>query len=415
VEAPARTSNAPSILQLVLGILSLGLALLSTLGLALLAAASQQMDGSMVRTVRYTAWISLMLAALTVPSIIFAIRRLSHREEKTQTAPTFLIASLLMISLIPLGWLATRPAFEQIPAALWACFNLLFVAVPAWWFIELGNLGLLRFSRQRKWGLLNFSVFVSMPVSILVEVIGLLIGAALLIAWLLQDPRYAALANQAQNLMYVNPESFPLILDQLQPLMQNPGVIAAAMVAIAVAVPLIEELLKPLALWFFVKKHWSPREGFIAGLLCGAAFAVVESLTALASSGTSSMALVVARSGTGLLHITTAGLFGWALTSSWRDGKALRAGGVYLLNVLMHGMWNFLAVSTGIGALAGESSPAFFASLAPIAPWIMGGLVLLFLALIVLMNRHLKLTDTAALPPQLPPPLEQVIDSWNHL
>jgi len=415
VEAPARTSNTPSILQLILGIMSFCLALLVALGLAIVAAASQQVEDGIVRTLHYASWLSLALAGLTIPSIIFAIRRLAHKEEKPQKAPTLLIATLLLVCLVPLGWLASRPAFEQLPSIVWTFSSFLFIVVPAWWFIEIGRAGLRRFSRQRAWGMLNVSVFVSQPIILLVELIVLLIGAALLIGWLMQEPQYAELFSQAQNLMYVNPDTFPLILDQLYPLVQNPGIIAAVMVVIALVVPLIEELLKPLALWFFIKKRWSPREGFVAGLMCGGAFAVVESLTALASSGPSSLVLVIARSGTALLHITTAGLSGWALTSTWRDGKVLRVGGIYLLTVLMHGIWNFLAVSTGIGSLATENMLVFFASLAPIAPWIMGGMALLFLGSLILMNLRLRVTAAAVPPPPLPPPFEPLTENGNHL
>ncbi len=38
-------------------------------------------------------------------------------------------------------------------------------------------------------------------------------------------------------------------------------------------VPLIEEILKPIALWSLVGKDLTDQEGFVAGLLSGAGFA----------------------------------------------------------------------------------------------------------------------------------------------
>ena len=409
MEPAPRYSNTPTVLQLVLGIISFVLVVITTLALVVLSFASQQLDQPTLQTVKYLTWIIASMGIPAIFSTIYTIRRLFPKPgREVPKSRLFLTASLFLIGLLPLAWLTTLPAFDPAPAWLKALASLLFVGVIAWWIVELGRIRLPRLTRQRQWGLVNFANFVAMPVILLVEIVVLALGLGLLIAWLMQKPEYAFVINQVQNLMYVNLDTLPLIIDELKPLAQDPAVIAAVLVAFSLVIPLIEELLKPLALWFFVKRQWSPAEGFVAGMLCGAAFSVVESLTALASAGGESwLALIAARAGTALLHITTAGLSGWALTSSWRDGSYLRVGFTYLLVVFLHGAWNFLAVTVAVGSLMEGNTPNFFASLAPVAPWIMGALVAAFFATLMTLNYHLRQQEFSTIPPQLPPALAE--------
>ncbi len=409
MESPAPSSKTPSIFQLVLGILSFGLSVFGALGMVVISLAARQIGDTEVQTFRYMALICLAIGISTIPSSIFAIRRLSQKPGKANTKINgFLVASICLAGLAPLALLIKLPVFIPAPAWLMALANVLFVAIPAWWIVELGSLRLPQISRQRIWGLLNFSAFISMPVIILVEGLLLVIGATGLMVWLSNKQEYATLIDQLKNLMYINLDSVKLMLDQYGSIMQEPGVIAMVVLVIALIVPLVEELLKPLAIWFFIKRQWFPREGFIAGMICGGAFAVIESLIALASADSGSwLVLVAARSGTALLHIVTAGLSGWALTSSWLDGKYLRVGITYLATVVLHGAWNFLAITVGVGSFAGDSSLHFLRWLSPAAPWIMACLAVVSIVILLKINTNLRRQQASMTPPQLLPPLPE--------
>jgi hypothetical protein len=409
LEPPATSSKTPSVLQLVLGILSFGLSVLSALGMVVISLAARQVDDAAVNTFRYMTLIVLAIGISAIPSIVLAIRRISLKPEKLKNKRnTFLITSICLVVLAPLALLLKLPFFTPTPAWLMALANVLFVAIPAWWFIELGSLRLSPISRQKTWGIFNFSAFVSMPVIIFIEGLLLVIGATGFMVWLSNRQEYATLVDQLKNLMYIKIDSVKLLMDQYGSLMQEPSVIAMLVLVIALIVPLVEELLKPLAIWFFIKRKWSPREGFIAGMICGGAFAVVESLISLASADSGSwLPLVAARSGTALLHIVTAGLSGWALTSSWLDGKYLRVGITYVVTVFIHGIWNFLAITVGVGSFANESSLDFIKWLSPAAPWMMAGLVVILIGLLILINTSLRKQQTSLTPPQLPPPLPE--------
>ena len=409
MESAPRTSNTTTVLQLVLGIISLGLVLITTLALVIISFASRQLDQATLQSVRNITWISAALGVPALLSIIYSARRIFPRSAlPARKSSSFLIATIFLAGSVLLAWLTTLPAFEPVPAWIRSLLSIVLVVVTAWWVVVLGSFRLPRLTGQKQWGLVNFANFVTMPVILVIETIVFALGVGLLIAWVMQKPEYAYIINQVQNLMYVNFDTMPLIIEELTPLLQDPAVITAVLMAFALVIPLIEELFKPLAVWFFIKRQWSPAEGFVAGMICGAAFSAVESALALASiSGESWLPLIAARAGTALLHITTAGLSGWALTSAWRDGRYLRVGFTYLLVVLLHGIWNFLAISVAYTSLVEGNAINFQVGLASVAPWIMGGLVVVFLALLVGMNLQLRRQQISTLPPQMPPPLPE--------
>jgi len=68
------------------------------------------------------------------------------------------------------------------------------------------------------------------------------------------------------------------LLRILQPVAMTPSVLISVLLMVSGVVPLIEELVKPLGLWVLVGKKLTPAQGFVGGLLCGAAFALLESL-----------------------------------------------------------------------------------------------------------------------------------------
>jgi hypothetical protein len=358
-----------------------------------------------LQPVNYLAWITLAIGCTGIPSIVYSIKRLGkgHAVAGDYTH-RLLPASIALFLLLPLAWLTTLPFMSTPPGFVKAVFNILFVGIPAWWFVELGRRGLPRVTRQKQWGLINFGAFVTMPFVILLEIILLAAGGALLIGWLAQQPEFAPLLDQVKNLLVLNPQRMDLLTNQLEPLLKSPVVTGAVLLAFSLVIPMVEELLKPLALWIFIKRRWSPAEGFVAGMLSGATFAFVESITALAADASASWFTIAGvRAATALLHIATAGLMGWALTSSWIDGKYARIGLTYTGVVLVHGTWNFLAVIEGLSAIPALAGNSAILSQTGYAPWIMALLAVGLLALLVIININLKKNYRLfSLPPQLP-------------
>jgi RsiW-degrading membrane proteinase PrsW (M82 family) len=142
-------------------------------------------------------------------------------------------------------------------------------------------------------------------------------------------------------------------------------------------------------------KKLTPAQGFLAGLLSGAVFALLESLGSLASpSGQDWLGLVLGRTGTGILHTVNTGMVGWALASTWRDGRYLRLAAVYLLAAGLHGLWNVFGALLALPALLGPGSVtgivAVFLRLGQIAPLVLLVLVILLFLILLSSNRRLR-------------------------
>jgi hypothetical protein len=96
-------------------------------------------------------------------------------------------------------------------------------------------------------------------------------------------------------------------------------------------------------------KNITPARGFFYGMICGAAFALLESLGYLASPlGGDWPVLLIGRVGTGILHTGTSGLVGWGLASAWSGRKYTRLAGSYFLAVFIHGLWNAFGLLMGL-------------------------------------------------------------------
>jgi hypothetical protein len=119
-------------------------------------------------------------------------------------------------------------------------------------------------------------------------------------------------------------------------------------------------------------------------MLSGAGYGLFESLS-LANGGDGWAFLVIARSGTTLLHIFTAGLVGWGLALAFSKGKYLNLALAYLAAVTLHGLWNGLSILSSGSALLGEDAASssllnFLSQAAPVA--LVGLAVLLFILLV---------------------------------
>lgn len=411
IQATASTDNARSltIAQLVMSIIGLTLLAVTLIGVSILllvAPAAQEFSNEQTNQLRGILWIILAAILLTIPSLITAIRRLTGQPVRSLPRGLFLVASITLVLIAPVVLLGNHLSKTAGGHWLFGLLNVFIIFIPLWWFLELGRLRLNRGSAQRQWGVTAFSFFITLPVVIVVEMIilgiGLLIGAV----WLVQQPEFAPMLQQLEQVFSsgaLDPQD--LAFDWL-PLLQKPGVIVAFILGAALVVPLIEELLKPLGVWALIRRELTPAGGFTAGMICGAAFALLESLFSLSAvSGGEWLYTVAGRAGTGLLHLTLTGFNGWALAASWKDGGFSRVGFTYFITVLVHGAWNLFAMLMGLNMLGGELPVNVNPALSASAPWVLGALAIGMLAALLIMNLRLRRATNVharTLPPPLP-------------
>lgn len=275
--------------------------------------------------------------------------------------------------------------------------TILVIVAPIWLVFGMGSNGLETGPRWRFFAVFGLGLTAGPLLIILLEM-AILIGGLIVTAVYLavsQPTLLEELILLAQTFSTITNEEE--ILNLLTPYITNPALIASALGFIAVIVPLIEELLKPLGVWVFAKRIESPAQGFVLGLLSGAAFALFESLNASADGSVGWAAIAGARAGTSVLHITASGLVGWGIVTAFKEKRIGRLVASYIAAVLIHGVWNAAAAGTGIAAL-GETvgRPEW---LFMYAPALLCGLLVLgigMFAVLLASNRKLRRASQAA-------------------
>lgn len=396
VPAPVKKVHRLSVWQLILGVSGFLFYLLAIVLLLVLMTAFQPGNTVIalnIENIRVNIWVMAFLACLIIPSIIYAIRRLRGIE----TGPVlidnrkFLWAVGWMVVWVGVIYLGNHYYSQTQPAFLTAFLNVVTISLPVFFWVSLGGFRLKIHSVQRAWGVFTLTQLISMMATVFVEAllfIGVVIAAG---AWLSQQAEFLPYLSILQSQGSLSEQNIQSLVYASLPLIQTPILYAGIAVGVCLLVPMIEELFKPLAVWFFAGKGISPSEGFFIGMVCGGAFALVESLMMMSmSSGDLWITAVFARAGAGLLHVITAGLSGWALSKSWQDGKYWRVALVYLGVILMHGLWNFFALLMGLNNFVIPVDSALIAALIPASRWILGGIILAEITLMFFVNRRLQ-------------------------
>jgi hypothetical protein len=331
---------------------------------------------------------------LLLPSAWYALLRLIGRpvEEpgllvklvRNLTRPVLLV--LIIILVVLLGDYVSRSGVLE--WALLPPLHVLAVGLPVLLLAFLGWRGLPTGSRQRSWGVFASGLVLGPILTLAAELLAILVLIVLGIIYLSLRPdllqEMVVLGEQLENFRDAPERALPLV----SPYLSQPAVIFTIFSFTAGIVPLIEELFKPVGVWLLAGRRLSAAEGFASGVISGAGFALFENL-AFTSTGGDWTAAVVLRMGTGLLHIVTAGLTGWALALAWSHGRYLRLLVIFFCSVLLHAVWNGLALVTSVSVL---DLPAHFdaQTVASIAALTLASITFIAFALLLGLNRALR-------------------------
>lgn len=411
--APTPKLHRLSVWQLVISVIGLVMSLLSIFGLValvLVANSDASFAGVDTNQISKLVWVVLLGVLITIPSIVFAIRRLSGKESKqvSITGKNLLLASLLTLVWLGCLWLGFKAEAWGLSSTLLSWLNIAIIALPFVLWLTIGRYKLPVGSQQRSWGLINTSVYLSATIIILLEVIVVAVVAIVGISSLVQNSEMLPYLQLFQSQGEIDPAALKSLESDLMPLLNQPGLYVVIGLLFCLVVPIIEELLKPLAVWAFAGKNISAAEGWAAGMLCGAAFGLLESLSMInVASGDLWLTTAIGRVGTGLLHVFTAGLSGYTLARTWQDRKYLRLSLVYLGIIVLHGCWNFFALLMGVSHLAMPISAPAISGLMSISTWVLAGLAILMAAGIWGMNYYLRRQST---PPEMPMSIPTTIE-----
>ena len=402
--APQKTDHT-SAWQLVLGIISFILSIIGFVGLLAVyiyvETGNTSGDISSGEIAPYL-WIAVGFLVVAFVSILMAARGLGGHTSRPMTVglPQLIVAGGLLVVWGILVFLGSKGNLwnelgaASVPAKIFSIF------IPVFMFATLALFRLQIGSRQRGWALLNVTLFVSLQVIMVVEIVMIVAAVILIGTWVSKyvdlTGYWVALSGQGT----FDQSDLKYLMQDIEPLFSSNLIVILCVAFFSILVPLIEELLKPLGVWFLAGKKLTPAEGFAAGVFCGAAYGLVESLLMVNVADASLwQTLVITRVGTGLLHTLTAGLSGWAMAKTWQDQKYLRIAFMYAGVVLLHGVWNMFAIFMGLGSMSIPMSSPILAALMTSSTWILGGLAVFMLVLLLGMNFKLRKENY---PPTLP-------------
>jgi hypothetical protein len=363
---------------------------------------------------------SLLLAAgvalcgiLLLPSAGYALARLAGWPVERFSLPwkagpgkTLFLLAVIYILLLVVGSLAS--AFSALRWWLLPPVHVLAIGLPVLGVVYMGGRSLAHGSPQRAWGLFGCGMTIGPGLIMVIEVMTMIVGGVVGILLIASQPDQAReVINLAERLRTVQPAQ-DQIMPLLEPYLRRPVVIAAVLAFLALIVPMIEELFKPVGVWLLMRRGLTPAEGFTAGLLSGAGFALVESLGYASDISGGWASVVLIRSCTALMHIFTSGLTGWGLAALSHKQYA-RFGKAYLGAVLIHGIWNGLTItSAGLVLLFPDQMLALVGSLLAICGIL--GLFLAVFALLLIFNRKLRWSQEHAIIPPSSNPVTASLD-----
>jgi hypothetical protein len=375
-------------------LISLSFALLLA-GSALLLQGSQQGGSTEALPMMTMAWSLALVGALVIPSAVLALLRLAGHPLRAWPAGLLKGAHRILPWMI-LAWLIVLAAGYGISLLtewnwlLLPPISLLAIVLPVAWLAAVALRGLAPSSPQRSSGIFTTGMVVSPLLSMIIELATLFVMVVAAIIWVTANPQLAQELQMLAQRVANAQDNLPALQRILGSYLGRPGVFIPILMFIAGFTPLVEELIKPLAVWLLARHCLTPAEGFKAGVLSGAGFALVESLGRLGSAaGGDWLSLMISRGGTDLLHIATTGMVGWALACAWREPHYLKLIGTYLLAVALHASWNALGLWVGFDPFIHPNLTGKLPDLAAPAGLVVLALIMFFL----LVRSNLKLRD----------------------
>ena len=352
-----------SILQLVFSVVVAFFTLLPALALLVVKpalagnAVVKSMGQDLNPAIDLLAYTGLVLAAFALVSLISSARKVDRIAPPAwmRSRMTWIYGLIALLpALLLIGW----QTFNQRAMAdrLMPLFTVLGISASALFLLRLGIGSLWGKSPQRSSGLFTLSLGFTTPLIMIVEVIAMGLLMLGFVSSVAMNPELQKIMQDLPGLLETLQSDPQAAENLLKPLIANPSVIFIVILTFAVIMPLIEELLKTFGVQLLKGRGLSPADGMVAGMMSGAGFGLLEGLLfglqAMPGIEPEKWAgFLLGRSAALLLHIFTGALNGWALVHSWQGRKTFRLIAAFLLTLVMHGAWNYLAVAGGLQLL----------------------------------------------------------------
>lgn len=271
--------------------------------------------------------------------------------------------------------------------------TLIAVLLPILVLFGLGSRGILLGPRWRTWNILGISMTLVPVLTLIVEAMAILMLVLVAAIYLASQPDLIAQIEKLSGQIYLLQRNPQALLELISPLMLRPGVAVIALLFFSVLIPMMEELLKPLGVWLFSARINSPAQGFALGALCGATFAMIETLGVSPQTEDWS-GILLTRLGTDILHITTAALMGAGIIYAVRERHYLRLVLIYMVCIFLHGLWNGLSIVFTFSTLADlNGKQNLFGGFSVPASIGLATLAVLLLLILIITNWRMRTTQ----------------------
>ena len=335
----------------------------------------------------------LVFLVIACVSIVTTIQKITGQAKILKPAEEkaiiwSIVGFLLVLGLAALAGFAS-PEIKTIALAILAVPG---IAIPVFWLLRVSSRDQKELNPKRNSGILTFSIGISTPFILLVEVLVFIILIIVLMSGFYGKPEFMELINTILNDPELLQNDSARLFSELETMINLSSLMGWLLLIVAGIMPLVEELFKTLGVWLLKVRNPDPAESFWVGLLCGGGFALFEGLLSVSSLQSSSIefaewaGLILGRFGGSLLHILTGGIIGLAIGKFWQDHKFGPLLLAYLAAWLLHGAWNALAIFGGVNPLINETQVQ--------AIWPYMGLVVLFVGMLLAFLRLIKKART---------------------
>jgi len=370
---------AVSILVVFLSLISIGVAGLAAFGqVAMDDGSTVVMEPAMVIGLGLTGLVFLVIAFVsTVTTIRKITGQATFLKRVNEKAMFWTIGGLFLVFILAALMGILTPERKAVLLAILAIPG---IGLPVLFLLQFGSRSQRAVNPKRDFGILTFTIGISTPYIVLVEMLVAIILLIIAAAGFLSNPEFMKLFTTLQNnpeLLQNDPAS---LFTDFASILDFTNLMGWLLLVVSGIMPLIEELFKTIAVWLLKVRNPGPAATFRVGLLSGGGFALFEGLFSVISLPLSEVGyaewagLILGRFGGSLLHILTGGIIGLAIGVYWQNRQLLPLLLSYLGAWLLHAAWNALAIYGGINPLLQESQAQ--------AIWPYIGLVLLFVGML---------------------------------
>lgn len=359
-------------ISLIIGILFLGTALISSLALVINNSEISPFlpDPDILSSYLFSAGLGLG-GLLMIPSVYYSGRHIfgSKQGLKSDLQIWKTVGRITMIFpiLILAGYFVqSGPDWIKILLPL---FHIAANGSALFWLLSLVHKGMPAESAQRFWGAFGTGLSVIPVLTFIIELLMLIILGLIWILFLQSQPDLMQELLDIVSRLQPGNVGAEIMQQSMDRFISLPGISATIFFYIAVLIPVVEEILKPAALWLLIRRKITPREGFLAGAAAGAGYALFENLTIGAVADVWTF-VMISRLGTAAVHILASGMVGWGIASAGTEKKYFRLLGAYIAAVSIHGGWNGLNILTSLAQFGQARSMvgsfgSYFADYAP--------------------------------------------------